>query len=98
MNTCLAEPMLQSNPPKAAESVVPIAEPTLTMSSSRCSGLITESRGQLQIYLHGFAPVCVVVSQNVTLAWPGLNSKDGATPKVARKVRDRCAESANPAR
>ena len=38
------------------------------------------------------------ISQNVTLTRPGLNTKEGATPNIARKVRVRCPESANPAR
>src|SRR3954447_26397709 len=37
------------------------------------------------------------VSRNVTPSWPRLNRKDGAMPNMERKVRDRCAESANPA-
>jgi len=37
------------------------------------------------------------VPRNVTSSWPRLNRKDGAIPNMERKVRDRCAESANPA-
>lgn len=42
--------------------------------------------------------VLPAVSQKVMLVKPGLKKKDGATPNIERKVRDKCAESANPAR
>lgn len=45
-----------------------------------------------------FPQVGATLSQKVTPARPGLNTTDGATPNIARKVRVRCAESANPAR